>query len=161
MAGPLKNSRISPATNPPSLKKSNSGSQSNMGQKSISSFFQKRAAEGSAAKVNVPSKLPSVFQSADGTNEQSLPFNLAKDSSQSLTPAPSSDAIEEEDTEDVFPVKVDQTSGAKMLPSPITPANGTLAEETLSAVKSSSANFNSPSRKVGRNHYLTYVVRAG
>ena len=149
MVGTSRISSASPANNPPSLKKSTSGSQSNMSQKSIASFFQKRNVEGSAAKVNVPSKLPNPTQAVNGTKQRGLPFNPARGSSQSLTPAPSSDAIEEDDMEDVFQELVNGTGGANTLPSPITPASGTLAEERPSTVNNSSVDINSPSRKVG------------
>ena len=148
MAGTSRISSASPANNPPSLKKSNSRSQSNMSQKSIASFFQKRGVESSAAKANVPSKLPNTSQAANGTKQRSLPFNAARGSSQSLTPAPSSDAIEEDDMEDVFQELINETNGADTLPSPITPASGALAEERPLTVNKSSVDFNSPSRKV-------------
>ena len=132
---PSKISTPTQTSKPPSLKKSTSGSQSSMNQQSIASFFQKRAIEGQPAKPDLPRKIANIGKSANGVKE-SLSTKPAIRSSSSLTPAPSSDAIREEDIRNEASEETNTGDFANGLPSPITPANG------------SSQNFNSPSRKV-------------
>ena len=135
-----------PASNaPPSLKKSTSGSQS--GQKSIASFFSKRAVEGQYAKVSVPSTLPAASQLVNGVNKKALFAKPARGSSQSLTPAPSSDAVEREDSEEPT-LKTEKDPVGNGLPSPITPASGVASEQPSSKGIDLPLMFDSPSRKV-------------
>lgn len=61
-----------------------------------------------------------------------------------MTPAPSSDPVEEIKEEDASPINANQQSGSKTLPSPITPASA-LNEIDGNGVP---AGFYSPSRKV-------------
>ena len=146
MAGPTRTPNGSTLSDPPLLKKSMSGSQSSMSQKSIASFFQKRNAEGQAAKVNVPTKLPTRGQPANGALKK--PFNPARGSSSSLTPAPSSDAIQEDDVEDEILIKPKSINGAGSLPSPVTPADDPTITGAALAASGRSVKFDSPSRKV-------------
>ena len=146
MAATAQTPKTSTASNPPSLKKSTSGSQSSMSQKSIASFFPKRSVEGQAAKVNVPTKLPNTPLSANGMRNK--PLKPARELSQSLTPAPSSDAVQEEDIKDEVLVNSARANGANGLPSPITPASGAVTEGSIPATNGSSLKFDSPSRKV-------------
>jgi len=146
MAGSVQTPKSSTASDPPSLKKSTSGSQSSMTQKSIASFFQKRSLDGQAAKVNVPTKLPIMPQSVNGIRKR--PSRPARGSSQSLTPAPSSDAVLEEDMQDDVLVRPTKANGANGLPSPITPASDATVGASTPAPNASSLKFDSPSRKV-------------
>lgn len=146
MAGPARTPESSTTSNPPSLKKSTSGSQSSMTQKSIASFFQKRSHEGQAANVNVPRTLPVKPQPADGI--QKRPAKPARGSSQSLTPAPSSDAVLGEDIQEDMPVRPAKANGANGLPSPITPASDAPVAAPTPVANASSLIFDSPSRKV-------------
>ena len=146
MAGLVRTPNGSTLSNPPSLKKSTSGSQSSMSQKSIASFFQKRHVEGQAAKVNVPAKLPTRSQPANGAPKK--PSNPARGSSSSLTPAPSSDAIQEDDVEDEVLIKPMRINGAGSLPSPVTPAGHPTVTGAALAASGRSVKFDSPSRKV-------------
>lgn len=67
--------------------------------------------------------------------------------SSSLTPAPSSDPVEEPESLRKVPVKVEDNGLAVGLPSPITPANAAVLnkEDNIDG----SLQFDSPSRKVG------------
>ena len=105
---------------PPTLKKSTSGSQPVKNQMSIAGFFKTQPAS---------------------TEQNGLPINTRmgqQGSTATLTPAPSSDAIDPE--EDIKPpVSKGLVNG---LPSPITPAEVTGAKEQ------DRETFSSPSRKV-------------
>ncbi|KAI9715476.1 MAG: hypothetical protein M1812_005952 [Candelaria pacifica] len=124
---------------PPTLKKSTSSTQSMKGQSSIQSFFSKRpGAVGSASAT--PSR-------AGPANPNSIPHRNAKSavnrgSSQSLTPAPSSDALQPPSSPSDG-VKVKKEPRGYGLPSPITPANGDVPTEELGE----EAVYSSPSRK--------------
>ena len=146
MAGPIRTPNGSTLSNPPSLKKSTSGSQSSMSQKSIASFFQRRIVEDQAAKVNVPTKLPTRSQPANGGPKK--PSKPARGSSPSLTPAPSSDAIQEDDVEDEVLIKPTRINGAGSLPSPVTPAGDPTITGAALIACGRSVTFDSPSRKV-------------
>ena len=127
---------------PPSLKKSSSSSKN---QTSIAGFFRKRDSETASSatpKIN-GSALP--VHSSPKKNGFKKP---SVTSSQSLTPAPSSDAVEEKDEEtDVKPIKVDGNHKSNGLPSPITPASAvTIDKSTVDEI--APKGFYSPSRKV-------------
>lgn len=147
MAGPSKTPKTPAASAPPSLKKSTSGSQS--GQKSIASFFQKRALEGQQAKVPVPAALPIASQQTNGLGRKTLSGKPTRGSSSSLTPAPSSDAIQHEDAEEPVCSRSKQASVDHGLPSPVTPASAVTVEEPASNTIDLPLMFDSPSRKVG------------
>lgn len=145
MVGSTQTPKASTPKNPPSLKKSTSGSQPSS-QQSIASFFQKKTIEGQAAKDSVPTRLPIVPKP---TNDVLKKPKLPRGSSSSLTPAPSSDAVEEEDVEPGFVANTAKVNGTSSLPSPVTPASGAVAEITKLAANGFS-KFDSPSRKVWR-----------
>jgi hypothetical protein len=146
MAGSAQTPESSTASHPPSLKKSTSGSQSSMTQKSIASFFQKRSLEGQVAKVNIPTKLPTTPLTAHGIQKRLA--RPARGSSQSLTPALSSDAVLEDDIQDHISVRPAKANGANGLPSPITRASDATVGASTPAPNASSLKFDSPSRKV-------------
>ncbi|KAL9024700.1 MAG: hypothetical protein Q9196_006318 [Gyalolechia fulgens] len=127
MAGPI---RSTPASQPPALKKSSSSGQSgNKNQKTIMGFFQKKPSDSSPREIN---GLPPVNGS------------VTRGPSSSLTPAPSSDALEEPDS----PLKAPNPKNigfANGLPSPVTPAGVAVAGQSTSA--NGLLPFNSPSRK--------------
>lgn len=64
-----------------------------------------------------------------------------------MTPAPSSDAVEEDSSEDRAETKEQSVEKDNGLPSPITPISDAAAGNIPSTVKVT-LNFNSPSRKV-------------
>ena len=113
------------------------------GQRSILGFFQRNA---QAAKKKAPAEAP-------GPNStRSLPIGSPKKQSvkkasgkpiQTLTPAPSSDAIVDAEDEDVVP-RSRGRKGLTGLPSPVTPMG---LDGTTDAVMTSSFT-SSPSRKV-------------
>ena len=147
MAGSSKASRSSPATTPATLKKSTSSQK----QKSIIGFFQKRTGE----QTNDVSIKSEDSPTAIGSPK---PKTLipARSSSQSLTPAPSSDAVEEP-VEHFLNVKSETADTVNGLPSPTSPAE-TQVDVSAVAAKANGASsgassgasmtFNSPSRKV-------------
>ena len=141
MAGPTKTSNSPPA--PPSLKKSTSGLQSSKNQTSIAGFFQKKTATpsiSSTSKIN-----GSVFPVRSSPSKKYKRYPAGSD--QSLTPAPSSDAVEKEEEEDELkPVVANGTSKPNGLPSPITPAT-VINGQLLSNGRAVPAGFYSPSRK--------------
>ena len=146
MAGLSRPPQTPASRNPPTLKKSTSGSSS--GQKSIASFFQKRAVEGQHAKVAVPSTLPTISQKPNGIGKKPTFNKPARGSSQSLTPAASSDAIDREESEEPVQTKIENSVDDNGLPSPITPANEVTPKKPTTKPKSSPFMFDSPSRKV-------------
>ena len=148
MAGPSKFSDSSPAAPPPTLKKSMSGSQSSKNQKSILGFFQKRAADSPQPPIHGTSKLNGPSTQTDGVAKKILAKRPARGSSQSLTPAPSSDALEELDVQDEEAYKKEMLDKENGLPSPITPVPGLGGDGSPDIEPSSSLNFSSPSRKV-------------
>lgn len=128
---------MSGSSQPPSLKKSTS-SFSSKGQKSILGFFQKKSAEAS----------PTAPISSG--NSLTLPIGSPKKAAskaprgldQHLTPAPSSDAVkeEDEDEESVKPMRFRIKNTG--LTSPLTPLTFDGASDPIDPVPSSS-----PSRK--------------
>ncbi len=133
----------SPAA-PPTLKKSTSSSQSMKNQSSIQSFFSKKA-----PGINSANGTPNIGQASASNG---IPHRYPKSapnrgSSQSLTPAPSSDALEPPSSPiDAMTVKKEPIGHG--LPSPITPANGDVPSEEASEP----VVYSSPSRKVCARH---------
>ena len=151
MAGPPQTPSNSTPKNPPSLKKSTSGSQLS-NQKSIASFFPKTSVDRQATKVPVTTKLPIVPKVANGVQRRPA----VRGSSSSLTPAPSSDAVEDGDVGDEVSPSGIAANGASSLPSPVTPAGGTATKAPKSVANGSSLKIDSPSRKVSnRRLFLT------
>ena len=119
---------------PPSLKKSNSSSQSGKNQSSIANFFQKKGATEPALPINGFAKASSAKHSP-----------IEPTSTSSLTPAPSSDAPEYGD--ETPSLKKDKLSEINGLPSPVTPG-GTLTKKEHVHGHEAPKGFYSPSRKV-------------
>lgn len=126
---------------PPTLKKSNSGSQSGKGQKSILGFFQKKddSAPTPPPKSSSPAGTPRP-------TVKKLPTQSSR-VSPGLTPAPSSDAIQQSSPTFEASVKDEGKNKENGLISPITPdveeADGKTRQEVAGV-----ASYSSPSRKV-------------
>ncbi|KAI9825878.1 MAG: DNA mismatch repair protein msh6 [Thelocarpon impressellum] len=131
-----------PAGPPPSLQKSSSGSQSARNQKSILGFFQKKSSTDLPTRTANGSINPApgptggrIFVKKPATK---------RGSSQSLTPAPSSDAPSS-------PQHSPTTNGDRVdhngLPSPITPVNEEVVRVKNADVNGAAAASSSPSRK--------------
>lgn len=141
---------------PPSLKKSSS-SQSSKNQKSIVGFFQKKKVESSPSNTPPALKNNNLPARSINTEKSNSSKTLARDLSQSLTPAPSSDTIEEDSSEEKRESKEGLDIKDNGLPSPLTPlsdaAPGTLPVSTTKVT----SNFDSPSRKVGFPRVVIYL----
>lgn len=133
--------------NPPSLKKSSS-SQSNKSQKSIIGFFQPKTTTTSQPVASSPANAISSNASSRWGGRVTSAKIIARSSSQSLTPAPSSDAINEAKSDEESGVKQESSHGRQGLPSPITPLSGVFARRPISSGSKMPLAFNSPSRKV-------------
>lgn len=144
MVGPTNESQFTPRANPPSLKKSTSGSQSSKDQKSILGFFQKKSAESPKLASPAQLKANGTRLPLNGSRKTTWPKGSVRGSSQSLTPAPSSDALEEPEVEGNIQHKPAAGDALTGLLSPITPAVSTVAGVLEDDVPSS---FGSPSRK--------------
>ncbi|KAL8801615.1 MAG: hypothetical protein Q9182_004345 [Xanthomendoza sp. 2 TL-2023] len=129
--------RSTPSGPPPSLTKSSS-SQSSKNQKSITGFFQKKSSNNHPTASD---GLPTIHASTLSVSTKTA----MRGPRSSLTPAPSSDAVEEPQSHQQLPTCLNDVGAANGLPSPVTPA---------SAVEIGSVNglshFNSPSRKAKR-----------
>lgn len=140
MVGSSKGPSATPPA-PPSLKKSSSSSKN---QTSIAGFFRKREAEISSSSVSKSSGTALPVRSPKKNGLRKSPGS----SSQSLTPAPNSDAAEEIKEEEVAQATdLKDKLDANGLPSPITPASAvdTKDQEKENIVPK---GFYSPSRKV-------------
>lgn len=153
MANPSKTPTTPATSTPPTLQKSTSGSQS--GQKSIKSFFQKRAGEGQRANVTVQPTLPPIPPKVNGTAKKIPSGKTLRGSSQSLTPAPSSDAIEPGESEEAARAMIGKSLGANGLPSPITPVGEAAVKDAKPKANGLPLLFDSPSRKVSLSHPIS------
>ncbi|KAL8703166.1 MAG: hypothetical protein Q9201_003642 [Fulgogasparrea decipioides] len=134
-----------PPGHPPSLKKSTSSSLSGKNQKPITGFFQKKLSEASKSGLNGLAKLngsqlPIKTQSATSSTKTAV-----RGPSSSLTPAPSSDGLEEPQTLQNTVKQPKEMAAAHGLPSPITPASAAINGEDVGV--NGSLQFSSPSRK--------------
>ena len=154
MASQPKVPKPTPTANPPSLKKSTSGSQSSKDQKSILGFFQKKSDDASRKGATAQLKVNSSTLPLNGPRKTTLPKGLARGSSQSLTPAPSSDALEEPDEEEKGQDNLAATNGATGPMSPITPAVSAIGVDALDE-DGFPSSFNSPSRKASTSIILS------
>ena len=127
---------------PATLKKSTSGSQSSKNQKSILGFFHKRPTGPLQPNINGASKIDPELVIPAISSKKKLVQRSSTAVGQSLTPAPSSDAPENEQEES----NTASSNGHRVngLPSPITPAT----EDTILADVAPYTSFSSPSRKV-------------
>ena len=134
---------------PPSLKKSTSSSKN---QTSIAGFFKKASIQPSANGTARPN---SVLLPINGLARMRGAKKSPRGSSQSLTPAPSSDAAEGLDDEVVQPgpVEVNGKGHSNSLPSPITPSSAAAVENQVDV--RAPKGFYSPSRKVRFRGLLT------
>lgn len=147
----------SPATQLPSLQKSTSGSQSGQ-QKSILGFFQKKAIGSSQETPNGAPKLNGSGPSSDTTEKKKLVQRISKGPTQSLTPLPSSDALdnEQENELELEVAGFDHKPEMNGLPSPITPAANAGSGDSNSS--GGGLPFSSPSRKVCPRYTSIYTA---
>lgn len=129
---------------PPLLKKSSSGSQSSKSQQSITGFFQTRPVDSPQANQRLPSRRQGLANSFNGSV---LAKEESRGSSSSLTPAPSSDALEELDLVETMEIAKILDIIDNGLPSPVTPAGGAVNGDASSS-PNLPLGFSSPSRKV-------------
>ena len=141
MAGSAKTPNGAPPP-PPSLKKSTSSSKN---QTSIAGFFKKASMQNT---TNENAKPKSAVLPVQCLAKWSSVKHTPRGSSQSLTPAPSSDAAEEphDAVEQPEPGGANGKGPSNSLPSPITPSSAVVVENQtdIDAPK----GFYSPSRKV-------------
>ena len=138
-------SKGTPSAQPPSLQKSNSSSQSAKNQRSIMGFFQKKSSDAPDAELaNLP-KANGLNLPINSTKSRNSAKPATRGSSSSLTPAPSSDAIEEPDEDTASSYKYSRKSDGNGLPSPVTPISTMAANGKQQ--RNGSTSFNSPSRK--------------
>lgn len=133
--------------NPPSLKKSSS-SQSNKSQKSIVGFFRPKTTITSQSVASSLANASSSNTSSRWGDRAASTKIVARGSSQSLTPAPSSDAIDEPRSDEESRAKQESIHDRPGLPSPITPQGDVVARPLISSDSKMPLTFNSPSRKV-------------
>lgn len=139
MAPSSKSSNSTLGTPTPSLIKSNSSSKN---QTSIAGFFKKKSEEPNA---NGLPKINGTSLPINGSARKTAILASSSGSTQSMTPAPSSDPIEAiNDKEGTSPANPIRLSGSKTLLSPVTPGSA-LNEIDANGVP---AGFYSPSRKV-------------
>ena len=142
MLGSSQASQSSPVIPPPSLKKSTSSSGKN--QKTILGFFQKKSTAPNGLSDDSPKVMERHLVQSNAGKSSSARFTL-RGSSQSLTPAPSSDIFDGAENPKSFEIDMQMHDEATGLPSP-TSANGTPSGNGSIPTVSS---FHSPSRKVG------------
>ena len=130
----------SPSAPPATLKKSTSGSQSSRGQMSIAGFFKRQATLESNNAGNETSQA-TLLVNGNATKA------TTRKRSQDLTPAPSSDAIDQPDSPDPRLLAKSNKEVVIGLPSPITPA-GVTDVVKQEDVRKLPFGFSSPSRKV-------------
>lgn len=141
MAGSSKTPNDTP-TPPSTLKKSTSGSKN---QISIAGFF-KKATPQPQSSTNGMTKPGGPVLPVNGLKKKNGIKSSPRGSDQSLTPAPSSDAVEEliEEAQETKPVKVNGHGSPSGLPSPASAVDA--CEQVDDQVRK---GFYSPSRKVG------------
>lgn len=132
-----------PETPAPALKKSTSSTQNMKNQKTLFGFFPKTPHTGSSTS-SLPHPPPSV--SRKNNELQSRSFSRRHNSSQ-ITPAPSSDALDEDDNTPQAHVSKEGSGSKEGLPSPASSANGDPVEQTPSGAEELTA-LGTPSRKV-------------
>lgn len=131
------------ATQTPTLKKSSSNSQNMKNQKTLLGFFQKTPTTASTTST-FPETLPSA--SRKGNILQANRF--ARTSRSQITPAPSSDAPDEDSNNPEHDVLKESSRSNEGLPSPISSTNGGHMGQTAADAEELSS-FGTPSRKVG------------
>ncbi|KZF26251.1 putative DNA mismatch repair protein Msh6 [Xylona heveae TC161] len=148
-----KSSGDAPTTpNPPSLRKSSSASQPAKNQRSILGFFQKKSDTSPAVKASaVESGLPSSPLQPASSRRSNGHFTKipvpSSDSSQSLTPAPSSDALEMSSPPRLSTLDEKQEDEETGLPSPTTPSEAKTNGKPVQNGVKVGASLGSPGRK--------------
>jgi DNA mismatch repair protein MSH6 len=142
-------SNSTPARAPPSLKKQTSSVGSASNQRSIQSFFTKKAPSGTPGSSNGVSEASETSKSVNASTT-SIPVvkkpAFRKSAVKNLTPVPSSDAVGPPSSQENENGGIPKEVEASDLPSPSTPAKGVLQVVNSSALVLGS----SPSRKVPR-----------
>lgn len=132
----------SPATPTPPLKKSTSNTQNVKNQKTLLGFFQKTPNTASSTST-LPERLPTVSRKIGGLRDK----GVSRSNSSQITPAPSSDALDEDDNIPEQDVSQESFRTKRGLPSPVPSANGELVGQTIADAGELTA-FGTPSRKV-------------
>ena len=137
---------------PPSLKRlsssSQSGSQSKSNQQSIVGFFQKKTGGVSAKDSQPQSQSTGRTKSATFSTKPRITESFTGSTSQSLTPAPSSDSPDKDDLDNDLEIKHDSSNRRIGLPSPMTSMSGADTRAPSESGGAAAVDFYSPSRKV-------------
>ncbi len=137
-----------PETPTPALKKSTSNTQNMKNQKTLFGFFQKTPSTASTTS-SLPDRASTVPRRKGGLRNKSL----SRTNSSQLTPAPSSDALDEDDTIPEQDVSKESSRSHKGLPSPVPSANGELVGQTVAEAEELTASA-TPSRKVSEPRFF-------
>lgn len=133
-----------PATPTPVLKKSTSNTQNMKNQKTLLGFFQKTPNSASTTS-SLPDRLVTDVKKSSVLATK----NFSRKSSSQITPAPSSDALDEDDNLSEQAVSKESSRSKEGLPSPVSSANGEPVRQTLADAEELTA-FGTPSRKVSQ-----------
>lgn len=133
-----------PATPTPALQKSTSNTQNMKNQKTLLGFFQKTPNTASST-----SSLPNRLVNDARKSSVLATKNFTRSSSSQITPAPSSDALDEHDNISEQNVSKEGSRSKEGLPSPISSANGEFFGQTVADAEELTA-FGTPSRKVSQ-----------
>jgi DNA mismatch repair protein MSH6 len=146
MAKVKEEASVTPAKPPPSLKKQNSSTGPQSGQRSIHSFFSKAPSNTTSSSSNGVLKASETSNAVNAMAKPAVPVKkpaFKKTAVKIVTPVPSSDAMgpssSQENENGGIPEEVEDTG----LPSPSTPA-----KRVQQVVNRSMAFGSSPSRKV-------------
>lgn len=131
-----------PETPTPALKKSTSNTQNVKNQKTLLGFFQKTPTTVSSTST-LAERLPTTSRK-NGVGQSK---NFSRANSSHITPAPSSDALNEDDDIQSGGVQKESSRSTEGLPSPVPSANGEIMRQTLAEAEELTA-FGTPSRKV-------------
>jgi DNA mismatch repair protein MSH6 len=131
-----------PATPTPGLKKSTSSSQNMKNQKTLLGFFQKTPNTASSTST-LPERLPTVRRNDTVIKDK----GSSRTKSSQVTPAQSSDALDEDDGASEERGVKESSRSNEGLPSPVSSANGELVRQTGSDAAELTA-LGTPSRKV-------------
>lgn len=140
----LQQAPLAPETPTPALKKSSSNTQNVKNQKTLLGFFQKTPNTASST-----SPLPDRPSTASRKHGILQGRRVARTSSSQITPAPSSDAVDEDDNASREKTTKESCRPEEGLPSPVSSANGELVRQTTADAEEFTA-FGTPSRKVSQ-----------
>ncbi len=133
----------SPANQTPALKKSSSSMQNTKNQKTLFGFFQKTPTIASSTSSALPSSLPTISRQSSTLQTN----RYACTSSSSLTPAPSSDAFDEDGSGPGEGILKESSRSGEGLLSPVSSTNGGLVGQTARGSEELTTS-GTPSRKV-------------